>query len=310
VFIIYGGMAIAINRVRVYLSWLFALAIGWATSQGFRVPHFPGFTPSLMQQPSVLWALLAVLFAAAMSYFVAWVLAGRINADYPLAAAALSLLPIRFAGGSIYYALEPAPGHASVYLMLALETLALFAIIAAIWFITRPLQRLAIPTPAPAMLDPDKLSDPLDDPSREEPIDQKLVALLTGTIMTAFCLLFLARGDAPGQAMFAIFVGSIAAAWIAHRFVPARESVWFWLAPLPVALLGYLTGHFSGDPGLPIGESQHYFAALTRLSPLDYASLGVAGSIWGFQMRRDAQLQAAQDAMMKDDITAAPPARA
>ena len=47
---------------------------------------------------------------------------------------------------------------------------------------------------------------------------------------------------------------------------------------------------------LAIGESQHYFAALTRLVPLDYASLGVAGAVWGYTMRRDAQLMAAQEA--------------
>jgi hypothetical protein len=299
-------MSIALDRLRIYLSWLLAIAIGWGVSSLFRVPHFPGFSASLMQQPSPFVAFLAAAAAMVLAYIVAWVLAGRINVDLPLASSALSLLSIRFAGGSMYHTLEASGGDKSVYLSLAIETVVLFVLLAAVWFITRPLQRLGAAPVIPENVDADKLIDPQDDPTKDEPLDQKLIAILTGSIMTAFCLLFLARSDAPRQGMFAILVASSVSAWIAHRFIPARGAIWFWLAPLPVALIGYLTGYFAGDPGLTIGESQHYFAALTRLVPLDYASLGVAGAIWGYTMRRDAQLLAAQEAA----ITASPTSEA
>ncbi|MFT3785462.1 MAG: hypothetical protein QM770_04770 [Tepidisphaeraceae bacterium] len=286
-------MSIAIDKLRGYASWVLALVIGYAVSLALGVPDQPGFSASLLQQHNVALALVAVIVAMVASYAVAWVIAGRLNADLPLASAALSLVPFSMRAGPTFYVLKLS-GQRGVYLTLAIETAILFALFVGLWFATSPLRKYAA-TPAIGPVDPKKLDDPTDDPTRDEPIDQKLLALLSQAIMMAFVVLLVARADARQQALFAVLLGSTAAAWCAHRFIPAGSAIFFWLGPAAVAIVGYLSGYFSGAPGIEIGDAQHYFAALARPLPVDYVSTGIAGAIWGFSMRREAQLAAARD---------------
>jgi len=46
-------------------------------------------------------------------------------------------------------------------------------------------------------------------------------------------------------------------------------------------VIGYVSCYFRPD-GIEVGRTSGYFAALARPLPLDYASVGVAGSLMGY----------------------------
>jgi hypothetical protein len=71
----------------------------------------------------------------------------------------------------------------------------------------------------------------------------------------------------------------------AHSLFPSRPSLWFLGAPLIVGLLGYLFA-WVGGTNLPGGEVGGYAPALGRPLPIDYASMGTAGTILGYWTSR------------------------
>jgi hypothetical protein len=116
-------------------------------------------------------------------------------------------------------------------------------------------------------------------------MDQKLIATATHLCATATLLLLLCRSDNRVQCMAAVFVASLLASMIAVMTATTRPSVWYWISPMFVGLLGYLVGSFSPD-SLAIGQAGGYFAPLARPLPIHYASTGVAGAMLGYWFAR------------------------
>jgi len=88
----------------------------------------------------------------------------------------------------------------------------------------------------------------------------------------------------------AVFVASLLATLLAYSFAPVRPSVWFWMGPLVVGVIGYASGYVNWGRGGPslwkAGLASGFFAPLARPLPLDYASLGPAGAILGYWVSR------------------------
>jgi hypothetical protein len=91
----------------------------------------------------------------------------------------------------------------------------------------------------------------------------------------------LAQTDAKAQVIAAVGASAMLATMAANWFAPAAPSPWLWGGPILVALVGYVSCYFHPD-GLAVGRTSGYFAALARPLPLDYASVGVAGSLLGY----------------------------
>jgi hypothetical protein len=278
-------MSIALDKIRLYFVMILALVVGTLVSRGIEFPLHEGMNGSVFQQPSLATPLLGLATAMIVSFVAAWVLAAKVEPEIPLACAALSWVPFAYNGGPMFYVVT-ADGTNKVFLSLLIETLILFAMLLAMWGVSR----LVLPAEnKPLVVDKTKLDDPEDDPTREEPLDQKLLAGLCCAILFAFIMLVVCRTDARQQAMFSTLVAGFGGSWLAHRFIAARPSIYFVLGALVVPIAGYATAYFTATE-LAIGDPKHYFAALTRALPLDYASMGVAGAIWGYVSRREHQL--------------------
>ncbi len=99
--------------------------------------------------------------------------------------------------------------------------------------------------------------------------------------MTVFLLIFIATPQKK-QVLAGVFVSALLSASIAENFFADRGAGrWYWAGPLIAGALGYILNSFS-PAGLETGDPQGYFAPLARVLPLDYASMGCAGTLLGY----------------------------
>jgi len=235
-----------------------------------------GYSASLLQHGSPLRGVLSAIIAVAVSAVVGTVIAGRVRPDAGLFAAAATLLVFRFQGGGSRYTLLVADGR-SAFSLMALETLLLAAILLGVFI---ALRSLVIRTTL------------ADDAARDgcalaaESLDQKLLCSATVAVVMTAGMMILCQSDRPGQVLWAVLLSSLAATWCAFRFIPLAPSVWYWIGPLSAGAIGYVNAYFYGFQNAAIGEPAGMLAALARPTPLDYASVGVIGSLIGYWIGR------------------------
>ncbi len=264
-------MSISMINLRIAFAFALAAMIGWGCSTVGGLPAMGEFSISLLQQPSPAWAFVVAAVAFLSSLLLAIPLTSSINRDTPIACGAASLAVISMRGGSGFYVLTHT-AEPSTYLLLAVETVLLFALIGVGGWIAHWLAR------------PSVITRPSDD-REPEPLDQRLLAGLIAAFLMAAVLFVLSKNSAKQQALGSLVGAGVAAGWLGFFSVPTRPAGWFLLGGLIVALLGYLTGYYS-PAMIHIGEPGHYFAALARPLPIDYASAGVMGTIWGYSIGR------------------------
>jgi hypothetical protein len=265
-------------RTLLILAILVCFGIFWCAGAlvGFPSWRVPG--ASLLDQPS-LWRGIGELVAAGIAIVVCVVIAsfigGRVRADAGLFAASAGLAALSIRGGTLGDLLRggATPG---TYLLLLLEAIVLFAILAGAWRVQCRLHHMA-------GFPPDSAHDGFDEP--DEPIEQKLTATVATALGMIVALSILAQTDDKAQVLCAVALAGLIGATIAHTLFPVRPSIWFWTGPLLVAALGYIVAYL-WPQGWQIGVVQGQFAALARPLPLDYASAGPAGALLGYWLSR------------------------
>jgi hypothetical protein len=109
-----------------------------------------------------------------------------------------------------------------------------------------------------------------------------VLALLVQIVIMAILLLLLAVTPLKKQALTSVFLAGMVATAVAEYFFADRcTGRWYWLAPLIVGSFGYIAA-FINPTGIETAELQGIFAPLARLLPLDYASMGCAGVLFGY----------------------------
>jgi hypothetical protein len=240
-------------------------------SRMLKIPVAPGRGGALLQQPAWPIAIGITWVAILAGTLLSSIVASRVHYEGGLFCACVGLALLAARMGPMRFALFNSTVGPKLYLLMALELLLLFVAIAVAWLILRLLTRSGV---LPPELPPNQIEP-------EEPIDQKLLALAAQVIVTVIALLLLGRSDQTAQALAAVGISSYLAALAAHHFVPTQPSIWFWLGPLVVGVLGYLLQFFSPSDWM-IGDARGFFAPLARATPLDYASLGTAGALLGY----------------------------
>ncbi|MGF1633929.1 MAG: hypothetical protein ACFCVE_08790 [Phycisphaerae bacterium] len=267
------------DRLLLGLATLLAGLVLYATALIFDLPPHTGEAASLLADAGVgglvalaVGLLLACALAAGPAAYV------RFDAGLGCVAAALVVVAGRLgtAGGQ-YRGADP-----GVYLTMALETVLLFVFLAGGWWlVTFVAARFGR---ADASLDlvrggRRKKASVVKD----EPLDQKLLAVAVNVATMTVLLMFILKSDARGQAILCVGIASFCGALVAHQFVPTRPSGWFWCAPCVAGVAAYVVGYLQASPefmqlGIPAG----FFGALAHAAPLDWASAGVAGSMIGY----------------------------
>ncbi len=269
----------SLSRVQFWgLVILSALAY-FATSLLINVVGFfyePGFNSSILLDPRRVPMLVTTLLWTILVGGAATYVGRQIRPDAGLFVAACALWSFRRNGGmarDVYHA-HPT---AQTLQLLGVELVLLGLILAGVYFIVRSLvTKNVIPDDA----DLDLVRPPA------EPLGQRLLATFTQALVMMVLLLLTLRSDERMQVTGMVFVSALLASMSTVRFIPARPSIYFWAGPFIVGIVGYIATSFRGTANLPIGDVAGYFGALARAMPLDYASAGVAGSIYGYWIGR------------------------
>jgi hypothetical protein len=249
----------------VVICWLlFTYGSRW-----IGLPTVTGMAGCLIGQPSAAAAFAmtgaTLLVCTIVSKFVVGDLLIGIDLQFEggLIAVALGAFALAFRLGPSRYAMFQFPNK-NVFLLLIAELLALYAMTTLCWLILRVTARKEA-------VHSDKASS----------IATKLGATLTHAVVMLACLVFLAQSDATPQSLAAVGISAWLASMAAHIAFPVRSSFWYWLGPLLAGVVGYAIAYTNPD-GLPIGFPSGALGALARPTPLDFATAGPAGAIFGF----------------------------
>jgi hypothetical protein len=266
------------NRVLLFAGTIICGAMFWWLGQRLHFPY--RLSASLMQQPAVavlLMALAVVFFAATL---VGITIAGTVRFDAGIFCACLGMTVLSLRGGTMRDVLFQASDR-NVFWKLAVEAGVLGLIIWCAWQLQWMFFRRG-------WLKEDSDRDGVI--VSEDAIDQKALAFCAQLVVSTVLLLLLGQSDQKRQVLAAVgfssFIGTIAAYFAA----PTQPSVWYWIGPIVVAIIGYLAAMVT-PAGLEIGDPRGPLANLIRPLPLDYASIGTAGSILGYWMSRRWQRQ-------------------
>ena len=263
------------NRVVLLAASLLAFGLFWWVGDVFDIPGPGEFGASFVVRSYIAAAigLIVTTLVFILAVLVGSLLAGHIRFDAGFFVAAIGLAALSWRGGPARYVVMEV-GQSSVFLSLLMELALLAGMLGLAWSALWLLHRAG-------WLKGDEFRDGVEDV--EDPLNNKLLALAMQVVVMIILVLLLAQSDEKAQVVAAVGVGGYLGTIASHYLFPVRPSVWFWAGPLITGGIGYTLGCFAGDDGLPIGLIPQ---PLARPLPLDYASIGVVGSILGYWMSR------------------------
>lgn len=242
------------------------------------VPLFrtPGFGGSLLVDGNPIISLTTVVVWTTIVFAAATYFGRSVRPDVGLFGAAIALFAARRAGGVTRdtYLAHPTSGTLT---LLAVELVLLGVFLGLLHSATRYLvQRGSLP------------DDHALDGIRPKPEEtgQKILALVTHALVLAVVALLTIRSDERMQVTAILVIAGILASICTVRFIPATPSGFFWFGPIAAGVVAYVITAMSGTANLVIGEPAGYCGALARGLPLDFASAGVAGAIYGYWIGR------------------------
>lgn len=296
----FDAVLAALRTPRVLLAAGLSLLVFWWVGGLLSFPYEGPFDATLLHQPLAVAKFVAVAFVLLVMTAVGTLIAGRVRYDAGWGAAVFGLLGLRWRGDDTYYAVD---GHTSgVYITFAIE-LAILAVIAAVlWALLHWLRERGSQMPGlKRILElPDPKSRLDDRKATRETLDQKFLALLCSTGVTAAVVMIVARTDDETQVFFAVLLGGWIGAMMAHAFIATRPGPWFWAGPILAGLIGYIAAALSTPPELlATGEPGGYLAPLARPMPIDWLAAGVPMALVGYVRSRTKQYQRVVEAQAK-----------
>lgn len=271
----------AYYRVRLLLAAAAAVSalLFWLAAKWLGVPHFRGYEASLLIQPWAVVGLATTAILIVASTAIGSLIAGSVRFDAGLFAAALGMTVLTLRGGPSRYVVQAFDSPAG-YLLLAVETVLLFAFIGLAWYALWVLHRRG-------QLQGDMSRDGIAD--AQTTFADKLFAAATQAVVTGIIVMLIARTDEKKQVLAAVGTASFAGAMAAYALAPVQRSIWYWAGVMAVAVFGYAAASISGTDGPWRDGPTGILGGLARPLPLDYASVGTAGAILGYWFGRRAQ---------------------
>ncbi len=270
-----------LERLLLTVGSAICLFISLWLARAMNVPPTPAFAGSILSTPAPILSLLVVMLSAVVCTLVGTIIAAFLRLEAGLFCTTIGLAALSIRGGSMHSVLQYAYSPA-VFITLAVETLFLLAILAGCWILLHKLFPIVWSARLQATPD-DSLPAPLED--RHTDIGDILFAVGVQAIVMILCEMLLLQSDAKKQVLAGLCVSAFIATLVSCQFAPLVDGVCYWLVPAIVGVIGYLFAFLSPD-GYTIGETHGFLAPLARALPLDYITLGTAGSVLGFWTAR------------------------
>jgi len=257
-----------LDRVRLLL----VAGLCYAAFQGLRnvvqIPSVTGISGSVFQDGAIgAFVLVALLFVSLT--FIATQLARGFRADAGLFCATFGLLAIPLHGGDVRNVLLTAGGTSQVYWLLAAEMICLgLLVMAGYWVVLKFNALKTTPTTAAASVVVDTFRD------------RALTILMQAAAMIGI-LSIIGQSPAKGQALIGCGAAALLASLLVHQIQRVQGSIYYIVGALLGAVIAYVVTAFS-TVGADVADPRGYLAAAARSLPLHYATLGVAGSIYGY----------------------------
>lgn len=264
------------HKLLLLAATLMSAGIAYAAISTLGAIPIRGYSPSLLQHGSPGRTIVALVATIAAGLLASTLIAGRVRPDAGIFCVAVSLLVFRFYGRSTRYTLLEADGARGLLLMAGELALLGGLLIAAYAVIHRLIATGTLPDETSTdgcRLEPEKL-------------DQRLLCTLTVAVVMTVGMMILCQSSDSGQAVWAVLLSALGASWCAFRFIPVAPAVWYWSGPLLCGVVGYLYTFQFGGQTANIGLPRALLGAVSRPSPLDFASVGVAGAMLGYWIGR------------------------
>jgi hypothetical protein len=267
-----------ITQALVIMTAVISCFIFNAVARAMHVPSEPKFRGVLLQPPgpqagALVVGLLLLVACTGLGTLVLkrrWFLAGLMTA-----VAGLANWSVR--GGPaecVFFRADTFGQGKWVFVQMLGELIIMFAVIGGLWTLLWARHQQGL------------LTTPREE-EKSKQVGSVLPAILAQAAIMAVLLLILTATSQKKQVLTSVFLSGLIATTIAEAwFTDLRATRWYWAAPLLVGVLGYAAGYFM-PTGIEIGtvDPEHnIFAPLTRILPLDYASLGCAGVLLGYWM--------------------------
>jgi hypothetical protein len=248
-----------------------AVAIGcfvvfWYAGQILGIPAELGHGGSLLGQPTIgatLLGLFAAIFLLAGCTLFAHAFLRNRWGMASLAAVTAGFSAWSMRGGPIHDVLLYAPSTA-VFFRLAVELMLLGGMVGGVWVLL------------------------WNESAGADSVNSARIfgALLKQAGIMAVLVFLLAQTDQKKQCVVSVFLAALVSSSIVQANWPERGAgKWFWIAPIAVGVLGYILAVFqAGDWNSGMRELNGLWAPLACPLPLDYASVGMFGSLLGYWM--------------------------
>jgi len=250
------------SKTSLALSSAVCFVIFWFLGCIADLPVDRGYNASLLAQPSPLSALFITAIGLLACTLIMSVIQFHGEAEDPLMAVGIGLIALSCRGGAMTDLLQMS-STLNVYWLLILELILLYAMILGCRFL---LQRIRSRRSAATLM-----HDPSD-------FRDRLLCTLVTAIVMGFCMYLIAQTDSKKQVFAAVGISAFAGAAAAYAFFDVHTAAAYAAGPLVVGIFGYLTGYFI--PGS--WWTGRIAQPLAYPLPLDYAGLGIAGSLLGY----------------------------
>jgi hypothetical protein len=261
------------NLKRIYIAAISAGCVGlfYTVSRMLGWPAYLKCEASLLASSSPVIGMVSLIVGMLLALFLATLLLGQLRYEAGLFAACIGLAALANRGGTVASLLRTV-GSPRVYVTLLVESITLLGVMGLAWQLLALLNRRGWLLPEPLAAENDQ----------QATITTGFAAAALQATITALLLIALIQVDNKKQVTASVVIASLIGAVISHQFFSMRPSPAFWIGPFLVAIFGYAWAIKSPGNWM-IGTPAN---ALAAASPLDYASLGTAGSIFGYWISR------------------------
>jgi len=264
------------GKVCLLLGTILNIGVFKFVATAIRFPETPLSSVSLLQQPSPVIALLAILLTILICTTAGTIIAGSIREDAGLFCACGALIFLSTRGGTLRETLLASSGD-KVYLQLALESTAFVVMVSLAAGVISLFRQIA-------WVSDDDLNDGFTR-SIESPAAKAgaLIVSLTAYLAIVFLL---AQSDRKSQVLAASAIAGVLSTLLAHYLFPVKPAGCFYLTPLLCGIIGQLAVYLTHPAGIEVGHVYSVLAPFARVLPIDHASAGVVGALAGYWLSR------------------------